>query len=138
MATILCIDPNPEILALHKAVLESSGHRILTASDPSIGIALARDNSFDVAVLDFNMPGMDADPVVEVLMKEHPAVPVVFVSGHPDAIPESLRWFADVVLQTADGPDVLLSKMAMLIGKGTSQKRLSEHETPRSHERLVA
>jgi CheY-like chemotaxis protein len=69
MATILCIDPNPETLAIHKAALESSGYRILAASDESIGISLARNNAFDVAVLDFNMPGMDADPVVVLLIK---------------------------------------------------------------------
>jgi two-component system cell cycle sensor histidine kinase/response regulator CckA len=138
MATILCIDPNLEILESNKAVLESVGYRVLTASDESTGIALTRRNSFDAAVFHFNMPGMEADPIVEVMMKEHPTLPIVMLSGHPDAIPESLRWFADAVLQTADGPDVLLSTMARLIGKATVQKRLSAHETARSHERLVA
>jgi len=56
-----------------------------------------------------------------VLMQEHPKLPVVMCSGFPDDIPESLKWFADVVLEKGDGPDTLLSAIDKLIGSETKK-----------------
>jgi CheY-like chemotaxis protein len=59
MATILCIDDDRNILEIHRALLESKGYRVVTALDGPTGIVLSREQSIDVVVLDFNMPGMD-------------------------------------------------------------------------------
>jgi hypothetical protein len=37
--------------------------------------------------------------VAQVMAKEQPMLPVVICSGYIDEIPESLRWFADALLQ---------------------------------------
>ena len=42
MATILCIDDDPRILELHRAVLAGSGYTVLTALDDPTGLALTR------------------------------------------------------------------------------------------------
>jgi CheY-like chemotaxis protein len=39
---------------------ESNGYRVLIALDGPTGIALTRKHAIDAVVLDFNMPGMDA------------------------------------------------------------------------------
>jgi DNA-binding response OmpR family regulator len=128
MATILCIDDNQNILELHKAILERNGYRVLVALDGSTGIALTRKESIDAVVLDFNMPGMDGNQVAEVIMKDHGTLPVVVCSGYPDDIPESLRWFADAILQKADGHDALLSAISRLIKRNSKRIKKS---TPR-------
>lgn len=123
MATILCIDDNRNILEIHRALLESKGYRVVTAIDGPTGIALSRQQSIDVVVLDFNMPGMDGDRVAQVLTQEHPTLPVVIWSGYPDGIPESLRWFAYAVLQKSDGLEVLLSVVESLVKPGTANTK---------------
>jgi len=77
MATILCIDDSRHMLELHQALLESRGYKVLIAPDGATGIALSRQQSVDVVVLDFNMPGMDGKRVAQVMMQEQPTLPVV-------------------------------------------------------------
>jgi len=125
MATILCIDDNRNILEIHRALLESKGYRVVTAVDGPTGIALSREQSIDVVVLDFNMPGMDGNEVAQVLMQEQPTLPVVVWSGYPEEIPESLRWFACAVLNKSDGFEALLSVVESLVTAGTTSKRTS-------------
>ncbi len=123
MATILCIDDNRNVLQIHRALLESKGYRVVTAVDGPTGIALSREQSIDVVVLDFNMPGMDGNEVAQVLTQEQPTLPVVVWSGYPDGIPESLRWFAYAVLRKDDGLEPLLSVVESLVTASTTNKK---------------
>ncbi len=66
MATILCIDcidDEPSVLEIQRALLESKGYKVLTAPDGATGIALARKHPTDAVLLDFSMPGMDGNQV---------------------------------------------------------------------------
>ena len=123
MASILCIDDDPRLLDLYKTLLGAKGYTVLTAPDGPTGLAITRKYSISVIVLDFRMPGLDGNQVARVLMQEHPKLPVVMCSGFPDDIPESLKWFADVVLEKGDGPDTLLSAIDKLIGSETKKAR---------------
>jgi CheY-like chemotaxis protein len=138
MATILCIDDSRAILEIHRALLESKGYRVVTALDGPTGIALSREHSIDVVVLDFNMPGMDGNEVAQVLTQEQPALPVVVWSGYPDAIPESLRWFAYAVLQKSDGLEPLLAVVESLVKAGSASKRVPVRRAMGAGERLSA
>ncbi len=122
MATILCIDDDPRILELHNAILGGSGYSVLTALDGLTGIALTRNHSIDAIVLDFKMAGMDGNAVAQVLMKEHPKLPVVIWSGCLDDIPESLKWYADALLDKTDGPEALISAIASTYQHGHLKK----------------
>jgi CheY-like chemotaxis protein len=124
VATILCIDDDQSILELHKALLESSGYRVLIAPDGLAGIALAREHPVDAVVIDFNMPGMNGNQIADVMMKEQPTLPVIICSGYLDEIPESLRWFSDALLQKADGPAALLSAVEKLVKAGSTSTKI--------------
>ena len=138
MATILCIDDNKNILELHKAVLQSDGHAVLIAANGTSGIALSRNHAIDAIVLDFNMPTMDGARVAEIIAQEQPTVPVVVCSGHTDEIPEPLRWFADALVQKADGPHVLLSTVARLVDKKLGPRQRFAHGKPHEGRSSVA
>ncbi len=123
MATILCIDDEPAVLEVQKALLESKGYKVLTARDGPTGIALARNHSMTAVLLDFNMPGMNGNRVAQILTKEQPALPVVICSGSPDQIPEFLKWSADAVFYKGDGPETLLSVLKEIVsGRNTATK----------------
>jgi DNA-binding NtrC family response regulator len=139
VATILCIDDNRNILEIHRALLENKGYRVVTALDGPTGIVLSREQSIDVVVLDFNMPGMNGNEVAQVLTQEQPTLPVVIWSGYPEAIPESLRWFAYAVLHKSAGLEPLLSVVESLVETGTSiNKRMPDRRTMGISEPLSA
>jgi DNA-binding NtrC family response regulator len=138
MATILCIDDSENILELHRALLESNGHKVLVALDGPSGIAISHNECIDAVVIDFNMPGMNGDQVALAIMKNQPTARVVVCSGVLDEIPESLKWFADAVLPKADGPQALLSAIARVVRSGATDKRTPVRRGPRADERLCA
>lgn len=115
MATVLCIEDNPRALETQKALLEEKGHRVLVAPDGATGIAISRKHSVDAIVLDFDATGTDGNQVADVLMKEQPTLPVAISSSSPDDMPESLKWFADAMVQKCDGPEALVSAIEKLI-----------------------
>jgi CheY-like chemotaxis protein len=123
LATILCIDDENSLLEMERALLESNGYNVFTASDGPAGIALARKLVIDAVLLDLNMPGMDGSQVAQILIEEQPKLRIVIRSGFPDQIPEALKWFADAVLYKGDGPDALLSVLERIVGgKNTPMK----------------
>jgi DNA-binding response OmpR family regulator len=138
MATILCIDDDPRILELHRAVLAGSGYTVLTALDGLTGIALTRTHSIDAIVLDFTMAGMDGNAVAQVLTKEQPDLPVVVCSGCLDDVPESLKWYADALLDKTDSPDALISAIGRLVNRGSSTEKAVARRPFTVRERLVA
>jgi len=88
MPTILCMDGDVSFLQLQKSTLEANGYTVLVAPDGPTGIALASKHPVDVVVLAIKMPGMDGGQVAEVLLKQHPDLPVVIYTGFFDAVPE--------------------------------------------------
>src|SRR5207237_9696768 len=77
VASILCIDDDPRVPDLYKALLGAKGYTVLTAPDGPTGLAITRKYSISVVVVDFRMPGLDGNQVARVLMQEDPKLPVV-------------------------------------------------------------
>jgi len=125
MTTVLCIGGDAGIQEIKKALLEPRGYIVLTARDAATGVAISRKHTVDVTVLDFNMAGMDGYKAAAILMKEQPTVPVVICSGSADDLPESLKWFADVLVWKSAGPEALLAAIEKAMGFTTAAKRSS-------------
>lgn len=117
MPSILCIDDDPNVLELQKSILGRSGYTVLTALDGPTGIELAHTNLFDMVVLDFKMPGMNGIQVAELLMQEHPNLPVIVCSGSLYEVPEPLKWLAAAFVEKSEGPSALLSAIQQLFIK---------------------
>ena len=123
--TVLCIGGEPGIVEMRKALLEASGHIVLTAPDGATAVVISRKRSVDVAVLYFNLAGMDASKAAAILMKEQPTLPVVICSGSADDLPGSLKWFADALMWNSDGPEAFLAAIEKAMGFKTAAKRSS-------------
>ncbi len=59
MATVLIVEDNPANMTLAVFLLESAGHRVITATDAEAGLALARSANPDLILMDIQLPGMD-------------------------------------------------------------------------------
>lgn len=76
MATVLIVEDNAANMTLAVFLLESVGHRVLTATDAEAGLALARSSHPNLILMDIQLPGMDglaattqlkADPVTRTI-----------------------------------------------------------------------
>ncbi len=132
MATILCVDDDSTTLEFCRVLLESRGHEVLTAPDGPTGIARTRIHRIDAIVADFNMPSMDWNEIAAVLRKEQPALPFVIWSRCPEKIPESLRWFANVLLYKSDGAETLLSAIDRVLNDSGNRSNLAEQVIPKT------
>ena len=67
MKRILVIEDNPDNLLLVKMLLSPLKVHLHTATDGPTGIAAARKESFDLILLDIQLPGMDGYQVAQTL-----------------------------------------------------------------------
>ena len=128
MATILFIDEETRALEAVQAALEGKGYAVLVAPNGATGIEISRKYHIDAVVLSVTPTGKDANQVADVLAKEQPKLPVAIRSDFPDDIPESLKWFADCLLQARAGPEALLSAIEKLIVDRKIVKKLAHRE----------
>jgi YesN/AraC family two-component response regulator len=69
------------------------------ASNADEAMALAKQTAFDVALLDFNMPGQDGLELAAALLKLHPSMPLAVVSAnHQEEIVRRAREIGAVFL----------------------------------------
>lgn len=86
--TVLIVDDEPAVGKLAARILMEQGFLILQALNGQEAIDILRRNRSDVALLltDLVMPKMDGLRLAELVRKERPTRPIVFMSGHPETI----------------------------------------------------
>ena len=121
MACILCIDDNRDVLGTLGEVLQASGYGILTALSGNEGILLSLQNSVDLIVLDYDMPGMNGDLVAQAIRRYRPELPIILFTGIPDDIPESARQNVNEVASKTDFAG-LVAVVAKLVKKSPGKQ----------------
>jgi DNA-binding response OmpR family regulator len=79
-ATILIVDDEPHVLKLVKANLESSGYKILAATDGEQAVRMVESEIPDLAVLDIMLPKMDGYAACRRI-REFSAVPIIMLTA---------------------------------------------------------
>ncbi len=80
MASILCVDDQPEVLQLLSRVL-SRNYEVDTAPDGETALARVESQPPDCILLDIGMPGMNGLEVLDRVRGDYPSVPVIMLSG---------------------------------------------------------
>ena len=81
---VLLVEDNPINLEFMNVLLQRAGFEVVAASSGEEAISLAKSATFDVALMDIQMPGMDGFATTEVLRAE-PAtasLPIIAVTAH--------------------------------------------------------
>jgi two-component system cell cycle response regulator DivK len=83
MATILVIEDNVANMRLVVFLLETAGHRVLTATDAESGLMLARDEQPGLIVIDIQLPGLDGLEATALLKGAEAtrAIPVIALTA---------------------------------------------------------
>ena len=88
-AQILLVDGNPLQSAARQAILVRSGASVLTASDAGEALQVLQDLSMQgmigLMVTDHLMPGMNGPGLVREVRRLLPELPILVLSGLPDA-----------------------------------------------------
>ncbi len=79
---LLIVDDEEEFLESIAKRLEMRDFEVRTATRGERAVELARQEKYDLALLDLKMPGMDGKKVLEILKKEHKYIEVVILTGH--------------------------------------------------------
>jgi CheY-like chemotaxis protein len=90
-ARVLLVDDHPMNRELGHALLTLGGYEVVTAEDGATAIALARDDDFDLILMDVHMPDIDglaATRAIRALPGPAGAVPIVALSA--DVLPEQI------------------------------------------------
>jgi DNA-binding NtrC family response regulator len=92
--TLLWIDDYEPGLLVYKAVFETFGFRVLTATKGSQGLKMVGSNRIDAVVTDFEMPDMDGGIIATSIKNTHPRLPVIMFSGSC-GVPDRVKQVVD-------------------------------------------
>ena len=121
MTKLLLIDDSPTVLKIMSLSLMAGGYAVTTASTGGGGLALARQMTPDVIILDVNLPDISG---LELLgkLKEDPvlaSVPVLLLSGQDtlDRAAQGMGLGARGFLpKHSTSPKVMLQKLREILG----------------------
>jgi two-component system sensor histidine kinase/response regulator len=135
---ILVVDDQPVNLRVVSALLSRQGYEVITAGHGDEAIALYREASPDLVLLDMIMPGMDGFEVIKALQAlPSPMAPVVFVTAAQDRDMLLRAFDAGVVDYVTKPflPEELLARVNAHIGLKLARDRLER--VAREREQLV-
>jgi len=81
MARVLVVDDEPMILTMMQRVLERDGHEVFTAGTGREAIAVASAQTFDLALVDYEMPNTNGLKIFQQLCTLQPVCARVLLSG---------------------------------------------------------
>jgi DNA-binding NtrC family response regulator len=79
---LLIVDDEEKFLESIAKRLEMRDFEVRTATRGAEAVDIAREEKFDLALLDLKMPGMDGKQVLEILKREHKHIEVIILTGH--------------------------------------------------------
>lgn len=82
---VLVVDDAPEILLSIKRVFRGAAISVSTANSAAAALGLIARETFDVLLIDIQMPGVTGDHLAERLAVELPDVPCIIITGAPTA-----------------------------------------------------
>jgi len=85
--TVLLVDDNPDYLQATRLLLEREGHNVLTATNGAEALGILPQQTIDLLLLDYFMPGMTGEQVVAELRKFDPLVQVILQTGYASEQP---------------------------------------------------
>src|SRR5579872_2865146 len=81
MRRVLVIDDQGYVRATIAAVLRPQGFDVIGFEDGPSALRRFDETSFDLAIVDVYMPGMDGVKVIKELRKRAPSLPIIAMSG---------------------------------------------------------
>ncbi len=117
---ILVIDDDPDIRRLLRLALEDAGYDVREAQEGENGLAIAKQEQCDLAIVDLFMPGKEGLETILALRRDMPQIKLIAMSGgsgHTDMLPAARSFGADQTIHKPYELDTLLTSIAALLSK---------------------
>ncbi len=79
---ILIVDDEPNALKVLSAILSSEGYNVYGSPDVDKAVNIMNGNQMDAVITDLRMPGRDGMQLFEYIRKNHPDIPVIFLTAY--------------------------------------------------------
>ncbi len=85
-SSILIVDDDPEALKLLHYILLEQNYNVETSRNGSEALALVKEISFDLILLDLHMPGLNGIEICKILKESRQGkeIPIIFISGQSE------------------------------------------------------
>lgn len=127
MSSILLVDDDEDIILFLREMLEDDGHRVETSLTGREALEKARSSQFGIILLDYVLPDMSGDEVVDELKRMNCRAAVYFLTGHSLTREEVER--SGVVKGVLAKPVTYEALMAAVKGAPDASTVSSEHPT---------
>lgn len=81
-SSVLIVDDDEDILDLFRMTLEYEGYSVETVRTGSEAIEKAKDNRYQIALLDIVLPDIRGDEVAKELRKIDESMEIIFITGY--------------------------------------------------------
>ena len=128
---ILIVDDDPDVCHNMSDILSDRGYRVDTAHEGRTVLRLVQRQAYDLALLDFKMPGMDGLAICRELTRLHPEIVALLITAYPaDVAPAEARAVGvrQVVPKPIDVPR-LLERIEDALGAGSPSHRTERGPT---------
>jgi len=79
---LLIVDDEVELLTTLAERLEQRGFEVVAVSESEKALDIAKQEKFDLALLDLRMPGMSGTALLDAIKKEHKFLEVIILTGY--------------------------------------------------------
>jgi two-component system, OmpR family, copper resistance phosphate regulon response regulator CusR len=111
MARILIAEDEPRIASFLEKGLRAHGYTTFTVESGLMAAAVARDNDFDLLILDLGLPDLDGMEALEEIRRRGERIPVVILTARPDAAVAGFETGADDYVTKPFRFDELLARI---------------------------
>ncbi|MFH1411516.1 MAG: response regulator [Candidatus Omnitrophota bacterium] len=124
--SILSIDDEASFLGMIKQYFEPRGYEIDIASEGAEGLELIRKKTYDVALLDLKMGGMNGDEIMRSIKRAAPATRVIFITAFSDSGKTQKRLTDEGAYAFVEKPVTSLKALEELVMKAAADKEQEE------------
>ncbi|HEX5654418.1 MAG TPA: response regulator transcription factor [Chitinophagaceae bacterium] len=114
---ILIVEDEKKIADTLKQGLEENSFRAVVAYDGKMGLQLFRSHSFQLVILDINLPGISGYELCKLIRSINPAIPVIMLTAM-NAVEDKLEGFEagadDYIIKPFDFRELLVRIRALL------------------------
>jgi DNA-binding response OmpR family regulator len=128
MARVLVVEDEEGIASFLENGLEAAGHTTFVATDGAQALALARDDAFDLVILDLGLPKMDGHSVLREVRARGDRLPIIVLTAR-DTLDSTLDSFAGGASDYMTKPfvfDELLARVAVRLNEATARAETGE------------
>lgn len=115
---ILVIDDEDIIRTSCLRILSPEGYEVKTAGNGQDGLKMLEEETFDLVLVDFKMPGMDGIEVQKEIRNRWPETKALIITGYQSFDPETAetdRLSIDDYMEKSFTPDFLVATVEKIL-----------------------